>query len=105
MLLWAGAAALIAVVVVVVVVVVVLLVRGGGGSLPTGPLGLLPDDVSSVVVSDVELIMAGDAPDDAADDFEDVWEDRLEDIGVFLDDLDTIVQAQGRDGLPYRRSG
>ena len=98
MLLWAGAAALIAVVVVVVVVVVVLLVRGGGGSLPTGPLGLLPDDVSSVVVSDVELIMAGDAPDDAADDFEDVWEDRLEDIGVFLDDLDTIVQAQGRDG-------
>ena len=96
-LLWAGAATLI-VVAVVVVVVVVLLVLVRGGSLPTGPLGLLPDDVSWVVVSDVELIMAGDATDDAADDFEDAWEDRLEDIGVFLDDLDTIVQAQGGDG-------
>ena len=40
----------------------------------------------------------GDAPDDAADDFEDEWEDRLDDIGVSLDDLDTLVQAQGDDG-------
>ena len=78
------------------VVVVFLIIRGG--SLPGGPLGLVPDDVFWVRVVDVERLLDGDAPDDSADDFEDVWEDRLDAIGVSLDDLDTLVEAQGDDG-------
>ena len=94
MLLWGGVGGVL--VIAAVVVAVVLIVRGG--SLPGGPFGLVPDDASWVQVVDVERFLDGDAPDDAADDFEDEWEDRLDDIGVSLDDLDTLVQAQGDDG-------
>ena len=96
MLLWGGGGGVLLIAAVAVIVVVVLIMRGG--SLPGGPLGLVPDDASWVQVVDVERILAGDAPDDSADDFEDEWEDRLDDIGVSLDDLDTLVQAQGDDG-------
>ena len=95
MLLWGGGALLIAV---AVVVVVILIVRGGGGSLPPGPLGLVPDDVWSVQVWDVEDLLSRDAPDDLADGFEDSWEDRLDDIGISIDDVETLVQATGDDG-------
>ena len=94
MLLWGGVGGVL--LIAAVVVAVVLIVRGG--SLPGGPFGLVPDDASWVHVVDVERFLDGDAPDDAADDFEDEWEDRLDDIGVSLDDLDTLVQAQGDDG-------
>ena len=94
MLLWGGVGGVL--VIAAVVVAVVLIVRGG--SLPGGPVGLVPDDASWVHVVDVERFLDGDAPDDAADDFEDEWEDRLDDIGVSLDDLDTLVQAHGDDG-------
>ena len=96
MLLWGGVGGVLLIAAVAVVVVVVLIMRGG--SLPGGPLGLVPDDASWVQVVDVERFLAGDAPDDSADDFEDEWEDRLDDIGVSLDDLDTLVQAYGDDG-------
>ena len=96
MLLWGGGGGMLLIAAVAVVVAVVLIMRGG--SLPGGPLGLVPDDASWVQVVDVERFLAGDAPGDAADDFEDEWEDRLDDIGVSLDDLDTLVQAQGDDG-------
>ena len=96
MLLWAGGGGVLLIAAVAVVVAVVLIVRGG--SLPGGPLGLVPDDASWLRVVDVERLLTGDAPDDSADDFEDEWEDRLDDIGVSLDDLDTLVQAQGDDG-------
>ena len=97
MLLWGGVGGVLLIAAVAVVVVVVLIMRGGG-SLPSGPLGLVPDDASWLRVVDVERFLAGDAPDDSADDFGDEWEDRLDDIGVSLDDLDTLVQAQGDDG-------
>ncbi len=96
MLLWGGGGGVLLVAAVAVVVVVVLIMRGG--SLPGGPLGLVPDDASWVQVVDVERLLTGDAPGDSADDFEDEWEDRLDDIGVSLDDLKTLVQAQGDDG-------
>ena len=95
MLLWGGGGGVL-LIAAVAVVVVVLIMRGG--SLPGGPLGLVPDDASWVQVVDVERFLDGDAPDDSGDDFEDEWEDRLDDIGVSLDDLDTLVQAQGDDG-------
>ena len=96
MLLWGGGGGVLLIAAVAVVVVVVLIMRGG--SLPGGPLGLVPDDASWVQVVDVERFLAGDAPGDSADDFEDEWEDRLDDIGVSLNDLKTLVQAQGDDG-------
>ena len=96
MLLWGGVGGVLLIAAVAVVVVVVLIMRGG--SLPGGPLGLVPDDASWLRVVDVERLLTGDAPDDSADDFEDEWEDRLDDIGVSLDDLKTLVQAQGDDG-------
>ena len=96
MLLWGGGVLLVAV---AVVVVVVLIVRGGGGSLPDGPLGLVPDDAWSVHVFDVEDLLSRDAPDYLADGFEDSWEDRLDDIGISIDDVDTLVQANGDDGF------
>ncbi len=96
MLLWAGGGGVLLIAAVAVVVAVVLIMRGG--SLPGGPLGLVPDDASRLQVVDVKRLLAGDAPDDSSDDFEDEWEDRLDDIGVSLDDLKTLVQAQGDDG-------
>ncbi len=95
-LLWGGGGGVL--LIAVVVVVVVVLIMRGGGSLPGGPLGLVPAAAFWVQVVDVERLLAGDAPDDEADDFEDEWEDRLYDLGVSLDDLDTLVQAQGDDG-------
>ena len=103
MLLWGGGAGVLVIVAVAVIVVVVLIMRGG--SLPGGPLGLVPDEASWVLVVDVERFLSGDAPDDAADDFEDEWEDRLDDIGVSLDDLDALVQAQWDDGNVWVFSG
>lgn len=71
---------------------------GAEGGLPDGPLGLVSDDATNVRVTNVERILRGDAPDDLADDVEDGWEDNLEEIGVSIDDLTSIVTAYGQDG-------
>ncbi len=46
----------------------------------------------------MENLLSRDAPDGLADGLEDSWEDRLDDIGVSIDDVDTLVQATGDDG-------
>ena len=69
----------------------------GGG--PSGdPLGLVPDDAYSVAVVDVEQILQGDAPDDLVEEIEDGWEDALDDMGVDIDDVSTMVIARGSEG-------
>ena len=65
---------------------------GGGDSLPSGPLGLVPDDSSSVTVMDVEQILKGDGPDAIVDRLEDL-EDDVDVIGVDVNDLTTLVYA------------
>ena len=66
-------------------------------SSPGGALGLVPDDVSYIAVVDVESILAGDFPPDAEDSLEDAWED-LEELGIYLDDIATIVLSSGDKG-------
>ena len=69
-----------------------------GGALSTGSLGLVPDDFYGVTVVNVEQILRGDVPRQLEDQLEDQWEDELEQIGVSIDDLTTLVIAYGEDG-------
>ena len=91
--------------VVVIIVVAVVLLTGGGGSLPSGPLGLVPDDARFVAVLDVKDLLAGDAPDEMVDDIEDSREDFLDDLGVSIDDLDTLILAYTEDGTLFVMGG
>ena len=70
-----------------------------GGALSTGSLGLVPDDSYRVNVVNVEQILRGDVPKQLKDQLEDEWEDELEEIGISIDDLTTLVIAYGEDGL------
>ena len=69
-----------------------------GGGPSDDPLGLVPDNSPSVAVFDVEQILQGNAPDGLTDTIEDTWEDDLDDIGVDIDDVSTVVVARGSDG-------
>ena len=69
----------------------------GGGSdvASTGagsPAGLLPEDTLDFTVFDVKAIMSEQSPERLRDDFENGWASRLEDIGILVDDLETIVE-------------
>ena len=77
----------------------------GCNSSRGGALELIPDDVTRVVVWDVETILDGDVPSREADRFEDAWEDDLEEFGMFLDDIGTMVQASGDDGTVWILDG
>ena len=70
-----------------------------GGALSAGSLGLVPDDSYSVIVVNVEQILRGDVPGQLEDQLEDDWEDELEEMGVSVDDLTTLVIAYGEDGI------
>ena len=76
---------------------VLLMVASGqacsGSSLPDNALDLIPDDASEVVIRDIELILR-EAPSEYQDELKYIWPDEFDDIGVSLDDLTTIVEAQ-----------
>ena len=71
---------------------------GDEGALSSGSLGLVPDDSYRVNVVNVEQILRGDVPEQLEDQLEDAWEDELEEMGVSVDDLTTLVIAYGEDG-------
>ena len=85
--------------------IVVVSSAAGCNSSTGGALNLIPDDATRVVVWDVETILDGDVPSSEADRFEDAWEDDLEEFGMFLDDIGTIVQAYGNDGIVWILEG
>ena len=85
--------------------IVVFSSTAGCSSSPGGALELIPDDVTRVVVWDVETILDGDVPSREADRFEDAWEDDLEELGMFLNDIGTIVLASGNDGTVWILDG
>ena len=64
-----------------------------GSSLPVSALDLIPKDASSVVIRDMQLILK-EAPREYRDEVEDVSSDYFDHIGVSLDDVTTIVEAQ-----------
>lgn len=68
----------------------------GGGSIPANSLELVPDDSSWILVLNVDQILRGDVPEQLEDKLEDDWEDELNDRGVSIDDLRTIVIASGQ---------
>ena len=65
----------------------------GGSSLPDSALDLIPEDASSVVIRDMQLILE-EAPREYQYAVEDVSSDYLDHIGVSLNNLNTIVEAQ-----------
>ena len=85
---------------VVVLVYVVLLTGGcgGGTSIPDEPVGLLPDDWQNVIILDIQGVLGGDAPPDYLDAFEREGESQFEEVGVFAEDVTTLVIAEMQDG-------
>ncbi len=86
---------------VVVLVYVVLLTGGcggGGPDIPDEPIGLLPDDWENIIVIDMQGVLGGDAPPNYVEAFEREGEPQFEEIGVFAEDVTTLVIAEMRDG-------
>ena len=90
-----GAAAVVAV---VVIVLVVFLLRGGGLSAPGQLLGAVPDDTRSLQIWKYRQIISGAAPQDVQDSAESGAE-RFEDIGISLENLNSVIYATAPDGV------
>ena len=81
--------------------VCVMLVMGGcgdGPSIPDRAIGLVPDGWDEIAVIDVQGLLGGDAPPAFRDQLAGQWASQMDDIGVSLDDLSTVVVAVMRPG-------
>lgn len=93
--LYAGGGGLAAIIVVVIVLIVVL--TGGGPSVPAEPMGLVLDDSSVVWQFDMQGIFDGDAPRGVDKFVEDAYESRLDEIGITVDEIETLIFVANTD--------
>ena len=84
----------------IVAVCVLLLIGGcgGGTNVPDEPIGLLPDDWEDIIVLDMQGVLRGDAPEDYLAEFEREGAPQFEQLGVFAEDVSTLVIAVMPDG-------
>ena len=71
----------------------------GSSSSQGGALELVPDDAYVLELWDMDSVLGGDATDGLEDSFETAWEEKLETIGVFIDEVGTVVQARVKGGV------
>lgn len=81
-------------------VYVVLLIGGcgGGTNVPDEPTHLIPDDWDGMVVHDVSRILGGDTPKEYVDGFDREGVPAFETLGVYPEDISTLVTAVMPDG-------
>ena len=71
---------------------------GTGPSLPNEPVGLLPDEWHDIAITDIQSILAGDTPQEYRDGLDIETIPRIEEIGVFAEDVSTLTLAAMGDG-------
>ena len=84
--------------VIVLSLLLVTSVSAGCNSSSGGALTLIPDYALRAIIWDVNGIMTGDLPPATAGHIEREWEVNLEDTGISLDDIETIIVVPSRNG-------
>ena len=84
--------------VIVLSLLLVTSVSAGCGSSPGGAQALIPDYALRAIIWDVKGITKGDLPPATAGHIEREWEVNLEDTGISLDDIETIIVVPSRNG-------
>ncbi len=84
--------------VIVLSLLLVTSVSAGCSSSSGGALALIPDYALRIIIWDVKGIMTGDLPPATAGHIEREWEVNLEDVGISLDDIKTIIVVPSRNG-------
>ncbi len=73
-------------------------VSAGCGSSSGGALALIPDYASRISLWDVKGTLTGDLPPATVGHIEGEWEVNLEEIGISLNDIETIIVVPSRNG-------
>ena len=78
--------------------IVASLSAGCGWSSPGGAMALIPDYASRIAIWDVKGILGGDFPPEIAARIEREWEANLKDIGISLQDIETVIVVTSNRG-------
>lgn len=89
----------------VIVIVGVACDFWGAGVAADRSLKLIPADVNTMAMWDAEAIMSEALPESSQDGFENSWGHLEREIGIHLDDVYKIIQAQSEDGAILVVSG